>query len=154
MSVERRICSAPAAEDELVTRLRARPSLTDTLVRHGLPPEVPVETDRVYVVGVENLTRTRQTQQGGRRERYILPLVIESHSTGGQSDATAESSRLEARARVWEIIDELEQELHDDPELGLADDSGVNTIQEVNTLPVADGWMCRAIVHVLVEAIV
>lgn len=143
--------TAPAAEDDLVARLQARLG-AEVLVQHGLPVAVPREIERVYLVGVEDLSRGQRTQQGARRENYTLPVVVEVERAGGTPQA-----RLAARARGWEVIGELEAELADDPELAdVVDGAELLAVREFYVLPRSDntGWIARALVHVAVEATV
>jgi len=66
MSPERRRSSVPAVEDALLARLTARAGLAGVFVLLGLPAEAPVQTERVYLIGVQANTREHYVDQGAR----------------------------------------------------------------------------------------
>lgn len=137
--------SVPTVEDALVERLTARLGAS-VLVQLGLPAEAVTELERVYLVGVENLTRAVIAQQELYRETYTVPLIVEVQSFG--------TERAAARDRAWEIVLAIGAEISDAPRVdGAADEVELASIPEVNLLPTADGWIARALVHLSVTAI-
>jgi hypothetical protein len=139
----------PAAKVALRDMLSARTGMAGVLVQLHLPTRVPTQRDRVYVVGTENFARVPSDQQGGMVETYLLVLLVEARRNG--TDAQPAADRLAA------MIDELDQLLVDDEELGgVVYDSRLAAIPAENTLPLPDntGWLARAEVHVHVEVLV
>lgn len=148
MSPSRRASSVPAVEDALLARLAARAGLAGVFVLLGLPTEVPTKRERVYLIGVQENERQPRVQQGARRETYIIPAIIEVHGVTGRD-------RNAVRDRFWEIVEEIEDELADDPELGdIADDSCVEQIVEMNVLPATDGYIAKGLLHIRVNGVV
>ncbi len=150
MSPSRRASSVPAVEDALEARLQARAGLAAVHVRLGLPTEleVPRLRDRIYIIGVQENQRLKHTEQGSRRETYLIPALIEVHDVTGRN-------RSAARDRWWTILEEIEDELADDPELAdIADDSAVEEVVEMNVLPATDGYIAKGLIHIRVNAIV
>lgn len=143
----RRASTVPDAEDALLALLDARAGLDGVLVTYGLPTEEPAARERLYLVGMENNTRTLIVQQGARTERYILPIVLEVHFIGGVDQ------RRPVRDRAWAIIEEVEDALADNPELAATvDEARLDDIPSVNVVPSAEGWLARGILNVGVEA--
>lgn len=135
-------------EDALAARLQARAGLADVFVLLGLPTEVPRKLERIYLIGVQENERQPRVQQGARRETYIIPAILEVHGVTGRD-------RNAVRARFWEIVEEIEDELADDPELAnLADDSCVEQVVEMNVLPATDGYIAKGLLHIRVNGIV
>lgn len=144
----RRRSSVPAVEDALHARLQARPGLAGVFVLLGLPAQVPSRRERIYLIGVQENERRPRTQQGLRLETYIIPAIVEVHGVTGRD-------RTVVRDRFWEIVEEIEAELADDPELAnIADDSAVEQIVEMNVLPATDGWIAKGLVHIRVNGVV
>lgn len=137
--------TVPAVEDAIQARLAA--ALTGTLVRFGLPPDVPTQKDRVYLIGVENLSRASVMQQGPVRETYTIPLVLEVERAG--------TNRSTARARAWELIGLIADDLADTPHVaGAADRVEFAGVPEMNLIPTQDGWIARALVHIAATAVI
>jgi hypothetical protein len=137
--------TAPAAEDALVERLDAA---LDGVRVGPLPTEIPTEQDRVYIIGVEGLARSPRTEQGAKLETYLIVLWVEVQRFGA-------TSRSESRNRGWELVDLIDADLVDDDELAdVVDDSALEGVPEMNTLPTDDGWITKGIVHVRVNATV
>lgn len=133
--------SVPAVEDALHDRLTA--ILSGVLVRFGLPTEVPTEPDRLYLIGVENLTRSAQQPT---RETYTVPLVLEVERAG--------QDRAEPRDRMWEVIGLIVDDLAETPRVdGAADRVELAAVPEVNLVPTSDGWIARGLVHVTATAL-
>ena len=144
--MSRRASSVPAVEDALLVRLEAR--IPTAAVMLGLPGAVPDANDRVYILGVQGLQRQPRVEQGARRETYALRILIDCFEPDG-------SERIRPRDRFWEIVEEIEDELADDPELAnIADGSSVEEIVEVNVFPSGDGWLARGLLHVRVLGLV
>lgn len=139
--------TANTASTDLIDRLITR--LGDTVhVQKGLPADVPRRLERVYLARILNLNRTRRTQQGARLETYDLEFVVEVEKTGSTT-----ALRDSTETRLWELVDEIEQEILADEELGdVADDSDLLQVRELFVIPKGDktGWIGRAvpIVHV------
>lgn len=114
----------------------------------GLDEKVPSEPDRIYFLGVLENRRDRFVEQGARRESYIVPLLIETYYP-------SRDERQRVRDRFWQLVEEVEAELADDPELAnVADDSEVEEVPEMNTFPSGDGWLARGLLHVRVNAVI
>lgn len=138
--------TAPAARAALIERLQA--ALGADVLVGPLPTEVPHETDRVYMIGVEGFTRTPRTQQGAKLETYLLVLIIEVQRTGADS-------RDDAEGRWWELVDLIDADLVDDDELAdVVDGSALEAVPEQNTLPLEDGWISKGTVQIRVTATV
>lgn len=140
--------TAPEAEAALCARIAARTGFEDATVQVGLPAAgQPVKKDRVYFSSIDDLTRTAKAVTGIQGESYTLTVLVEV--------VRPAKSRDVVKARMWQIIDELEAELWRDQEL--ADDvetAEVSSIPTAFTVPHTDGWIGKAIVHVAVDALV
>ncbi len=139
--------TAPSAEDALCARLAARAGFEAALVQVGLPAEEPTQRDRVYFTAIDDLTRTDKAVTGIKGEHYTLTVLIEVRRPAKQ--------RAVVKARMWEIIDELEAELWADQEL--VDDVETAEVQAVPTaftVPHTDGWIGKATVEIGVNALV
>lgn len=144
--------TVPAAKAALLAVLQAREDLAGVLVQRGLPAEVPAQKERVYLSGTEALTRDPVLQQGLRRESYLLPLVIEVERFG-----RGDQVRDGVEQRGWDIVDELEAAIAEDPELGgILDDAELEGVPVEVTLPLTgnDGWLTRITAQVRARAFV
>lgn len=134
--------SIPGAEAQLVAALAARTGLASALVQEGLPTEIPNETERVYLLGAENATRTRITEQGTKRETFTMPVLVEVRGYG-------KDSRADTKDRAWEIVGELEDTIAADPELDAnVADATTGTITAPAARPTEDGWLMHITVDV------
>lgn len=114
----------------------------------GLPQRVPSEPERLYLLGVQDNVREPYVDQGARRESYVIPLLIECFYP-------SQDERQRVRDRFWVLVEDVEAELADDPELAnIADDAEVEQIVEMNVLPSGDGWLARGLLHIRVLAVV
>lgn len=142
----RRRATPPAVIDDLVDRIAAVLNDPSIEVKGYWPGDVPPQQTRVYVVAVDNLTRNLATQQGAREETYTLALFIQTHAIGRENHDTA-------RDQWWAILEALEADLFDDPEVGLADAAGVVSVPNFSVLPGANqDWVARGTVDVGVTA--
>lgn len=136
------------AEDAFEALLLGREALSGVRVQYGIPAEEPKEDQRLYLVGIENLTRTLAIQQGAMDERYTLPLVLECRTHGA-------TTRRAARDRALAIIDEVEQALDASPELaGTVYRATLAAIPVLTVRPYDDGWLAQGTLNVAVEATV
>lgn len=147
---QRRASSVPAVEAALVTRLQARTGLQGCAIKGTLPRagKVPDSDDKLYFIGVEGLRRDYLTDQHAKRETYLLPLWVETYRPSGDDPAPAHD-------RFWQLVEEVEAELADDPELAnVADDAWVEEIPEVNSFVATDGWVFKGVLFIRVLAVV
>ncbi len=139
--------TAPRAEAALCARLAAREGFEDALVQVGLPAAEPRKNDRIYFASIDNLIRDDKAHIGIKGETYILSVLIEVRRPAKQRDVV--------KARMWEIIDELEAELWRDQEL--SDDVEIAEVSGIPTafiVPHTDGWIGKANVQIGVSALV
>lgn len=140
-------CTAPLAQAALLERLGDRAAFADVYLLASLPTEVPVVTDRVYFVSVDDLQRTREAAKGVRRETYTLNMAVEVHRPAVTLDDVTD--------QAWLLIDEIEDELWSDPELAAGVFSAeLSGIAAAFPVPATDGWMVKASVQIGIEALV
>lgn len=140
--MSRPACSVPAVEEALVERLTTR--LPDALVRRGAPKTVPTKRERVYVLGPEDLERRLAAQQGQRLETYQLVVRVE----------IKRRDEDDARARGWEVIEQIEADLEADPEVGIAaSDAYLEELESYDVGMTDDGWLAQATIRVRVIAL-
>lgn len=143
--------SVPAVEDALVDALTARPALAGVYVSDGLGAEQPEEDQRVIVIRSRDLQLVEATRQGGQTEEYDLYVLSSVYWPDSTADTPAESDRRAAKARKWELLDELRNLLADDPELGgAAKKAAAVGVPDATTTRTSDGWLSEgiAVVHV------
>lgn len=104
----------PAVKAAFVAALQARPALASLTVTRGKPnPPLPDTGEQFYLLGMENGDRREMTDQPGgpRAESYEIPCVF---------DVLDHASQESAESRAWEIVDEIDAALDEDPQLGNA----------------------------------
>lgn len=138
--------SVLAAKRALRSAIDADSAFDGFLVRMGLPPEEPVEKERVYVLDNQPREYAPAVQQGGRAEAYILPVLIETESIGRNA---TEADRDAAEDRMEDLVEALISLIEgvDQPLDGTVYQAGLERIVGPNTAPLTDGWICQCTVE-------
>jgi hypothetical protein len=131
--------------DIVLDLLRADPAFDGVLVRHGLLTELPLQRERVYVLGVSGYER-RPTTSGHRvrTESFGLRGLVEVHKLGTQGPD-------DVMARAWELLEAIDEVLMRDPDLGPAEYTGELGVAADEVVVMTDGWLCRAVFRLSLE---
>lgn len=135
-----------AAKRALRTAIDADSAFDGFLVRMGLPPEEPTEAERVYVLDNQPREYAQATEQGGRNEAYILPVLIETTSIGGNATETDRDAVEDRMEDLVEALISLLQDV-DQPLDGSVWQADLERIVGPNTAPLVDGWICQCTVE-------
>lgn len=129
----------PAAKVALLGMLQARAGLAGVLVQAGLPAELPVNRERVYIDGATGETIPRQGHPV--QENFQVLVVIETRQITGRDAA----GYALTEARKWQLYAEVLGTVEDDPELGVAVWWSFLTVQAEVTRPTTDGWFGQVV---------
>lgn len=139
----------PEVIAELIETLQASPVAgPQTLVRWGLLPELPIQRERVYLLGVTGYTLEPNTRAHlVRREDFGVRGLIEVQQLG--DDGPEASS-----TRAWELLGGLDTVLHQEQTLtNGARYSGLLGVLADEVIPMPDGWLARIIFTLAIEAV-
>lgn len=138
--------SVLAAKRALRAAIAAEDAFDGFLIRMGLPPEEPTLPERIYVLDNQPREYAPATEQGGKNEAFILPVLIETVSIGGnatEADRDAVEDRMEDLVEALiSLVEGVGQPL--DGEVWQAD---LERIVGPNTAPLVDGWICQCTVE-------
>jgi hypothetical protein len=138
--------SAPDTITAMIGRLQAAPEFSGSLVRYGLLAQLPVERERVYLLGTTGFQR--EPYSGGhtvRRETYDVRGLIEVHQLG-----TAGAELVIARA--WQLVNAIDSTLMDDPDLVSAHYTSDMRVLNDEVVPMTDGWISRLLFRLGMES--
>lgn len=138
--------SVLAAKRALRSAIAADAAFDGFLVRMGLAPEEPTERERVYVLDNQPREYAPTTQQAGKNEAFVLPVIIETKAIGGNA---TEADRDAAEDRMEDLVEALISlvEGEDQPLDGEVWQAGVERIVGPHAAPLVDGWLVQCTVE-------
>lgn len=106
--------TAPTIKTKLVALLAERPALADVQVTYGFPGR-SVERDSIWLGRVDAVNEIAGMRAGtkSRNEEYSIEVVCAAMRLGENAE--------EAELRVTALAKQVEEEVADDPRLGLGD---------------------------------
>lgn len=103
--------TAPAAKAAIETALTASAALTGVAVEWGRPAKPPTTKERIYIVGVDQVSREwAGLGQQRLREEYRVELLVENVEAGQDKKACEQ--------RWWAIVNAIEIAIRADIDLG------------------------------------
>lgn len=111
----------------------------------GLPPEAATVPERVYVLDNQPREYSDVVEQGGKNEAFILPVLIEITSIGGNQ---TEADRDAAEDRMEDLVEALITLVEEDREIGGTVAEGtLERIVGPHAAPLVDGWLVQCTVE-------
>lgn len=102
--------TVPAAKDALLAALLARPGLADVQVSWAHPGADLIKREAVYFGDTEYETSAKSLGNRERHEEYTIEVVVSVHQSGNDPRGV--------EIRCWEILNEIEDELRANDDLG------------------------------------
>lgn len=139
----------PSVITEMIELLQDSPLAgPQTLIRHGLLPELPKQRERVYLLSVSAYSVAPESRAHRvRREDFGVRGLIEVHELG-------EDGPESAYGRAWALLSALDEALHIEQSLDAgARYSGLLAVAVDEVVPQSDGWLARIIFTVAMESV-
>jgi hypothetical protein len=144
--------TVPAAKQAILNLLTARAALNTVAVTWSQPTEQEDLQDEMVFFDGPIVRQPEFRVMGGNYldETYTLTLMVRNRVVA--DDAAA------AEARCWQIVDEIEQSVRQNPTLGgiLSDSVDYRALdfgeQEVKSVPLSDGWYGEGVVPLICHA--